>query len=156
MPAAASHASSTVIDDATRAGILSETDLPGDAVAVLGASASARIGRMVADVVQETMAGDYRELRMSPQVLDATLTLRSFRFDAVYENESATTEFRKATGILGGLWEAVRARPDEFLDRAIIDKDGLDTAVCDFVAGMTDRYAISLYERLFIPTPWVG
>jgi dGTPase len=144
------------IDDATRAGILSETDLPGDAVAVLGASASARIGRMVADVVQETMAGDYRELRMSPQVLDATLTLRSFLFDAVYENESATTEFRKATGILGGLWEAVRARPDEFLDRAIIDKDGLDTAVCDFVAGMTDRYAISLYERLFIPTPWVG
>ena len=144
------------IDDATRAGILSEKDLPRDAVAVLGHSASARIGRMVADVVQETIAADYAELRMSGEVLEATLALRSFLFAAVYENETATTEFRKATGILGGLWEAVRGRPAEFLDAATVEKDGLDTAVCDFVAGMTDRYAVALFERLFIPAPWVG
>ena len=144
------------IDDATRAGILSETDLPAGAVTVLGGSSSARIGRMVADVVQETMAGGYTELRMSAEVLDATLALRTFLFDAVYENETATTEFKKATGILGGLWEAVRSRPAEFVDRTIMEKDGLDTAVCDFIAGMTDRYAVALYERLFIPTPWVG
>ena len=109
-----------------------------------------------ADVVQETMAGGYTELRMSAEVLDAALALRTFLFDAVYENETATTEFKKATGILGGLWEAVRSRPAEFVDRTIMEKDGLDTAVCDFIAGMTDRYAVALYERLFIPTPWVG
>jgi dGTPase len=144
------------IDDAARAGILSEKDLPRNAITVLGGSSSTRIGRMVADVVQETIAGGYTELRMSPAVLDATLALRSFLFDAVYENEAATTEFKKATGILGGLWEAVRSRAAEFLDPGTIETDGLDTAACDFIAGMTDRYAVALYERLFIPTPWVG
>jgi dGTPase len=144
------------IDDATRAGILSEDALPKDAVEVLGHSSSERIGRMVSDVILETMAGGYSELRMSRDVLEGTLRLRTFLFEAVYENESATTEFKKATGILGGLWEAVRSRPAEYLDAAIIEKDGLDTATCDFIAGMTDRYAVSLYERLFIPSPWVG
>jgi dGTPase len=144
------------IDDATRAGILSEGALPADAVAVLGRSSSARIGRMVSDVVHETLAGGYAELRMSREVLEATLALRSFLFAAVYENETATTEFKKATGILGGLWESVRSRPAEFLDAAIVEKDGLDVATCDFIAGMTDRYAVALFERLFIPSPWVG
>ena len=67
----------------------------------------------------------------------------------------ATAEFKKATGILGGLWEKVRERPAEFLDQATIDAEGLDAATRDFVAGMTDRYAVRLFERLFIPTPWV-
>ena len=60
------------------------------------------------------------------------------------------------TGILGGLWEKVRERPGEFLDRRIIEAEGLDVAAKDFVAGMTDRYAVTLFERLFIPRPWVG
>jgi dGTPase len=144
------------IDDATRAGILSEDALPADAVSVLGHSSSERIGRMVSDVIVETMAGGYTELRMSREVLEATLALRSFLFEAVYENEAATTEFKKATGVLGGLWEQVRGRPAEFLDPTIVEKDGLDTATCDFIAGMTDRYAVALFERLFIPSPWVG
>ena len=65
-------------------------------------------------------------------------------------------EFKKASGILGGLWEKVREHKDEFLDRRIVEAEGLDVAAKDFVAGMTDRYAVSLYERLFIPKPWVG
>ena len=65
-------------------------------------------------------------------------------------------QFRKATGILGGLWEKVRERPDEFLDRHIIETEGLDAATRDFLAGMTDRFAVTLYERLFIPKPWIG
>ena len=82
--------------------------------------------------------------------------MRSFLFENVYENEVATAEFKKATGILGGLWEKVRERPDGFLDRRIIEAEGLDVAAKDFVAGMTDRYAVTLYERLFIPKPWIG
>ncbi len=93
---------------------------------------------------------------MSQAVLDATLAMRSFLFTAVYENDVATGEFKKATGILTGLWEKVRERPDEFLDRRIVDGEGLDVAARDFLAGMTDRFAVTLYERLFVPKPWIG
>ena len=144
------------IDDAVRAGVLKESDLPAGPVRVLGPSSSARIARMVKDVVTETQNGGLTEIRMSDEVLDATLSMRAFLFEAVYENEVATAEFKKATGILGGLWEKVRERPDDFLDRRVIETEGLDVAVRDFVAGMTDRFAVALYERLFIPKPWVG
>ncbi len=144
------------IDDAVRAGVLKESELPRNAVEVLGSSSSARIAVMVKDVVMETQGAGLAEIRMSEPVLDATLAMRSFLFDAVYENKEATAEFQKATGILGGLWEKVRERPDEFLDRRIIDTEGLDVATRDFLAGMTDRFAVTLYERLFIPKPWIG
>lgn len=144
------------IDDAERAGMLKASDLPGPAVNTLGTTSSARIGRMVKDVVTETQNAGLSEIRMSEPVLEATLAMRSFLFDAVYENGVATAEFKKAAGILGGLWEKIRERPDEFLDRRIIDTDGLDVAARDFLAGMTDRFAVALYERLFIPKPWIG
>jgi dGTPase len=142
-------------DDAVRAGILREADLPTDAVEVLGASTSERIGRMVADVVAETLGGGLAQIRMSDRVLAATLSLRGFLFEAVYENRLATAEFSKAEGVLGGLWEKVRARPAAFLDARTIEAEGLDAAARDFLAGMTDRYAVRLYEQLFVPTPWV-
>ena len=72
---------------------------------------------MVTDVVLETIAGGMTEIRMSEPMLQATVGLRSFLFEAVYENEVATAEFKKAAGILGGLWEKVRERAGEFLDR---------------------------------------
>ena len=142
------------IDDAVRAGILQPDDLPRDLIETLGATSSARIGTLVKDVVDETLAGGLSEIRMSSSVLDAVIALRSFLFDAVYENSMATAEFKKASAILTGLWEKVRERPEEFLDRSTIDRDGLDVATRDFVAGMTDRYAIRLFEQLFIPKPW--
>jgi dGTPase len=142
------------IDDATRAGLLGPGDLPPEPIAVLGATSSARIASMVKDVVTETLAGRLTEIRMSDRVLQAVLALRTFLFDAVYENTLATAEFKKATGILSGLWEKVRERPDEFLDRRTIDTEGLDAATRDFIAGMTDRYAVRLFEQLYIPKPW--
>ena len=144
------------IDDAIRAGVLRGEALPAQAVEALGATSSARIATMVKDVVVETQAAGLGEVRMSDRILDATLQMRAFLFDAVYENEIATAEFKKATGILGGLWEKVRERPDEFLDLRIVEREGLDAAARDFVAGMTDRYAVNLFEQLFIPKPWVG
>jgi deoxyguanosinetriphosphate triphosphohydrolase, putative len=144
------------IDDAVRAGILKKDDLPENRVTVLGSSSSERIGRMVTDVVVQTLEGGLTEIRMSDRILEATLGLRSFLFDAVYENELATAEFKKASGILGGLWDKVRERPAEFLDERTIREEGLDAAARDFLAGMTDRYAVSLYEQLFIPKPWVS
>jgi dGTPase len=144
------------IDDSVRAGLLREEDLPKERVTVLGRSSSERIGRMVTDVVHQTIDGGMTEIRMSDQILDATVGLRSFLFEAVYENEVATAEFKKAGGILGGLWEKVRERPDEYLDRKTKESEGLDVAAKDFLAGMTDRYAVNLYEQLYIPKPWVS
>src|SRR4051794_34304676 len=99
------------IDDATRAGLLKAEDLPADLVKVLGNSASARIATLVKDVVTQTLAAGLAEIKMSDEILQAVLGLRSFLFDAVYENTIATAEFKKATGILSGLWEKVQERP---------------------------------------------
>ena len=144
------------IDDAVRAGILEEGSLPKTAVERLGRSSSERIGNLVSDVVCQTIEGGVHEIRMSEPVLDSLLELRSFLFEAVYENQIATAEFGKAAGILGGLWEKVRQRPEEFLDTRTIAAEGVDVAALDFLAGMTDRYAVDLFTRLFIPKPWVG
>jgi dGTPase len=142
------------IDDAIRAGLLGPDDLPRDLVERLGASSSARIGTLVRDVVNESLAGGLSEIRMSEPILDAVLRLRSFLFDAVYENTIATAEFRKAADVLAGLWEKVRERPDEFLERRTIESEGIDAAARDFLAGMTDRYAVRLFEQLYVPKPW--
>jgi dGTPase len=142
------------IDDATRAGLLRADDLPAGPIQVLGGTSSARIGTLVKDVVTETLAGGMTEIRMSQPVLQAVLDLRSFLFDAVYENSLATVEFKKAADILSGLWEKVRERPSEFLDARTVDREGIDAAARDFIAGMTDRYAVRLFEQLFIPKPW--
>ena len=144
------------IDDAVRAGLLRPEDLPRDRTDVLGQTSSERIGTMVTDVVLRTIEGGLSEVRMSEDVLQATVGLRSFLFDAVYENQVATAEFKKAAGILGGLWHKVRERPAEYLDPRVLKDEGLDAAARDFVAGMTDRYAVNLYEQLFIPKPWVS
>lgn len=142
------------IDDAVRAGILGTADLPQGPINALGHSSSARIGTLVRDVVTETLAGGLSEIRMSAAVLEALLELRSFLFTAVYENSVATAEFKKASDILTGLWEKVRERPAEFLDVRTIEAEGIDAATRDFIAGMTDRYAVRLFEQLFIPKPW--
>jgi dGTPase len=142
------------IDDAVRAGILTESELPAAAVSVLGDSSSQRINTMVTDVVTRTLAGGLSEIRMSDETLQATLALRSFLFEAVYENPRATAEFQKASGILGGLWEKLRAKPEPYLDPATIEAEGLDAATRDFLAGMTDRYAVALFEEFFVPRSW--
>ncbi len=143
------------IDDSVRAGLLVEASLPKHAVDLLGHSSSERIGRLVTDVVHQTIDGGMTEIRMSEPVLNALVDLRSYLFEAVYENQVATAEFGKATGILGGLWEKVQKRPEEFLDLRTVEAEGIDVAAQDFLAGMTDRYAVRLYEELFIPKPWM-
>ena len=110
---------------------------------------------MVADVVeQSTTAGETVAIGMSDWVLSATLELRAFLVEAVYENDAATSELTKAGGILEGLWSKIRSSPERFLDPRTVDRDGVDVAARDFLAGMTDRYAISLFEELYVPRPW--
>ena len=142
-------------DDAMRGGLLKESDLPETAVNRLGRSPSKRIGALVRDVIVATLQGGLDEIRMSDEALDAILELRAFLFKTVYENELAKSEFGKASGILGGLWEKVCERPEEFVDARTLAAEGVHVAARDFLAGMTDRYAVALFERLFIPKPWV-
>jgi dGTPase len=143
------------IDDAVRAGILRAETLPEGPLAVLGTTSSERIGCMVADVVHETLARrEDPEVAMSPQVLQATLDLRAFLHAEVYENDAAVAEFGKACGILEGLWKKLHETPLRFLDSRTVERDGLDVAAKDFLAGMTDRFAIGLFEEIFVPRPW--
>jgi len=144
------------IDDAVRAGVLALEALPPAAAAVLGRTSAERINTMVTDVVHRTLEGGLSEVRMSDEILTATLELRGFLFEAVYENPRATAEFEKAEGVLGGLWERVGARPDGYVDAATLEAEGLEAAVRDFLAGMTDRYAVSLFQELFVPRSWSG
>jgi dGTPase len=142
------------IDDAVRAGVLDADALPAGPSALLGRTSSQRINAMVTDVVQQTLDGGLTEIRMSEAVLQATLDLRTFLFEAVYENRRATAEFEKTTGVLGGIWEKLRSRPEPYLDAETIELEGLDAAARDFMAGMTDRYAVALFEELFVPRSW--
>jgi dGTPase len=106
--------------------------------------------------VLETKAAGLQGIAMTAPVLDAMLDLRAFLFASVYENELSTAEFKKAAGILGGLWEKVHETPEALLDALTLRREGVDAAARDFLAGMTDRYAVALYEHLFIPKPWVN
>ena len=145
------------IDDAVRAGLLQPRDLPAEPIRVLGGASSERIGRMVTDVVrrtQEQLEASAPEVAMSRTMLQATVDMRSFLHGAVYENAAAAGELRKAHDILAGLWEKVREAPDRFLDSRTLERDGVDVAAKDFLAGMTDRYAVRLFESLFVPRPW--
>jgi dGTPase len=144
------------IDDAVRAGVLEEAALPEAATKVLGYTSSQRINTMVTDVVHRTIEAGLSQVSMSETILAATLELRSFLFEAVYENPLATAEFEKASGVLGGIWERLRATPDAYLDAATIESEGLDAAARDFLAGMTDRYAVSLFQELYVPRSWAG
>lgn len=143
------------IDDAIRAGILSEADLPSSTHQVLGESPSVRIGRMVTDVVQTSAALD--DVRMSPRVWDAMMELRSYLFDHVYIRSDAKGEEPKANRMVQQLFNYYADHfdqvPHEYARR--VQDDEL-TRVADFVAGMTDRYAVRLFEHLFVPRSWAS
>ena len=85
---------------------------------------------------------------------DASVGRPQTVYAAVEREERAGRDYRLLADILSGLWGKIRERADEFLDRRTVETDGLDAATRDFVAGMTDRYAIRLFEQLFIPKPW--
>jgi dGTPase len=141
------------IDDAIRAGLLSEGDLPGEAVSVLGRSHGERIETLVSDIVEAT--GDGPEVRMSEPVLGAMGTLRDFLFDRVYLRKEAAAEQEKAVALLRALFAYYLDHPDEVPREYRSAPGDLPTHVADYIAGMTDRYALSTYERLFLPQGWL-
>ena len=142
------------IDDGIRAGIIREDDIPRDIRTTLGGTKSKRIDRMVRDVIDATLANDYEAIMMTPEALEALEALRKYMFENMYLIHEVRGEFEKAQKILTALFEYVVAHPEEFLDTA--SDEPVERLAIDFIAGMTDRYALNLYSKLFLPKPWVS
>lgn len=142
------------IDDAIRAGILSNEDIPRTISDVLGCSHSERIGTLVGDLIENT--AQTGRLGMHDEVFKAMNDLRTFMFERVYTNPVAKGEERKARDIILRLYDHYRTHPQELPADFVpqLDFDGMDRTVCDYIAGMTDKYAVYKYSELFIPINW--
>jgi dGTPase len=132
------------VDDALRAGIISWGDLPTEPLSVLGEKMSVRIDTLVRDMISNSK--EKGEISLSGTVYEALMELRAWLFDHVYL-DPGSREKEKAAGVVVALFEHYLEHPDE---RARSDSDPLLETV-DFVAGMTDRYALATYRRLFLP-----
>ncbi len=141
------------IDDAVRAGVLLDSDIPADLTAVLGDHHGARITTLVQSMV--TASADADHISMTPEVEDAMLALRAFLFERVYLSMDAKGEDPKALELVKRLFGYYMSHPAELPDEFARESLGsLPQRVVDYVAGMTDRYAIRTYEKLFLPSRW--
>lgn len=144
------------IDDACRAGILTPDDIPAHLRAVLGNTHSGRINTMVTSVIEASR--DQNKIEMTPEVGEAMMELRSFMHRNVYTASAAKAEENKAQDLLISLFHYHMEHPEKMpmLYQRNIERDGLGRCVCDYISGMTDRYAIARYEEIFVPKVWRG
>ena len=142
------------IDDAIRAGILTNEDIPAAVSDVLGATHRERINTLVCDAIR--VSREAGAIALSPEVDKALRDLRSFMFERVYRNPVAKGEEKKARQMLQRLYEYYirhpEALPEDFQPQ--LSFDGMERTVCDYIAGMTDKYAVDKYSELFIPAGW--
>jgi len=139
------------IDDAIRAGVLKEDALPKHAIRILGSTHGERINTMITSVVRHSQGRN--DASMEPEVWDALLELRTFMFERVYSRDWANDECRKThhiiTELVGYYMDHPGQMPNEYME--IVYREGTQRGVCDFVACMTDAYAVKTYQKLFIP-----
>lgn len=142
------------IDDAIRAQILKEEELPSEYIKLLGGSVRERLNTMIHNLIISSMG--YNDILMSDTVYDAMMGLRAFMFDRVYCNQAAKNEEKKARKLLAALFEYYNKNPDDLPEeyRKLAEQEGTETAVCDYIAGMTDRYAVMKFQELFQPKFW--
>jgi len=142
------------IDDALRAELITLNDLPPSGKEVLGKTHSQRINSMVTSIIQ--CSWDKPEIRMGEPVLSATEELRRYLYENVYPREEIQREIIRAKRILRDLYFYLRDNP-KFLFSKKSPEEISGDIIClvkDFLAGMTDRYALNLYQKLFLPRPW--
>ena len=142
------------IDDAIRAGILCNEDIPESITDVLGQTHRDRINTLVCDLI--LVSSEAGTIAMSPDVEKALKDLRSFMFERVYRNPVAKGEEKKAKAMLQRLYEYYIRHPDALPEdfHPQLSFDGMERTVCDYIAGMTDNYAVDKYTELFIPAGW--
>jgi dGTPase len=141
------------IDDAIRAGVISAGDIPGNLVKALGRWQSSRIDRMVEDVVMATIAADLAGIRMSEEIREAVDGLRDFLYERVYFSDNSRREFKKTKKVLTDLFRYFCENPGDYV-KTYPGGDSIEQRVGDIIAGMTDRYALRLYEKFFFPQSW--
>lgn len=142
-------------DDAIRGGILVEEDIPGEYREVLGATSSIRLDKMIHNVIINSMNRPF--IRMSPEVEEATKGLRKWMFANVYQNKKAKGEEEKAIHMVQELYRYYEKHPDKLPERyldMITEGELADRVICDYIAGMTDTYAIKKFQEFFVPESW--
>jgi len=142
------------IDDAIRAGVLSHEDLPRSVLKVLGITHSQRINTLVCDAINTSR--DAGKFMLSPGVEKALAELRAFMFEKVYRNPVAKGEESKAKDMLMRLYEYYYAHPEAIPEdfQPQMSLEGMERTVCDYIAGMTDNYAVDKFTEIFIPKGW--
>lgn len=141
------------IDDAVLASIITENDIPQNIRDVLGYSKSERINCLVKSVVENTVGFD---VKMSSDITEIYEQLHNFLFEAVYFNPVAKAEENKVYGIINGIYEHLLKNPDKLTgEYALIrEREGVLRAAADYVAGMTDHFAVTTYSDIYIPKSW--
>ena len=142
------------IDDAIRAGVLQNSDIPKSVSDVLGTHHSQRINTLTCDMIQTSMEAG--QILLSPQVDMALAELRAFMFEKVYRNPVVKGEEVKAKDMLKRLYDYYYAHPEALPEdfQPQLSFDGMERTVCDYIAGMTDNYAVDKFTELFIPAGW--
>ncbi len=141
------------VDDAVRAGLLQSTDLPEAAASVLGADNDARVTTMITDLVQHSLGSD--QIQLSPPVLQALDALRDYLFQGVYLRPEAQIEQEKAVALVRTLFSYYLDHPEAVPAEYRTVPGDLPTQIADYIAGMTDRFALRTYEQLFLPQGWL-
>lgn len=140
------------IDDAIRAGVLREFELPHELFRILGETHGQRIDTMISDIVRESR--DHPFVRMSPGIQEASDELRNFLFEKVYMDDWRTAEEQRCDHVISALFEYFNEHPGQMpLEYVQISyRDGTERAVTDYLACMTDRYALRTYQNIFVPS----
>ncbi|MCX7749762.1 MAG: deoxyguanosinetriphosphate triphosphohydrolase [Clostridia bacterium] len=142
------------IEDAIRGKVISEEELPRECVKVLGNKSSKRINNMVVNIIENSK--DKNHIKMSEEFQMATNELRDFMFKNVYIGSAAKKDEMKAQNIIRELYKHIRETPELMPEETavMLKKFDLDRVVCDYIAGMTDRYAVKKFNEIFIPASW--
>jgi dGTPase len=144
------------LDDALRAKVVTHDEIPKSVIMGLGGTHGGRISAVVSDVIETSLVCELDQIAPSSVVHDILLEFRTFLYDRVYDNPQVHADFIKASKLLAELFEYFMEHRDMFKSELAQDIKGctIEELVTDFIAGMTDRYAIELYEKFFMPQPW--
>ncbi len=142
------------IDDALRAGVIDIESIPADCLDILGRSHKLRINTMIVDIIKESTENN--DIKMSRDIKLATDKLRNFMFEKVYIGSIAKLEEKKAQNILKELYYYFLENPEQIphYTKDITHQEDVEQLVCDYIAGMTDRYAINCFTTVFVPLSW--
>ncbi len=142
------------IDDALSSGFITEKDLPKKAVKILGKTSSQRINAMVYSIYKESDGKDV--VKMEDEIAEATMMLRTFMFERVYNDKRIYTEEQKADRMISSLYEYFRKHVDKMpkFFVSLLDTCDIDTVLCDYISGMSDGFVTETFKNMFIPAKW--